>query len=194
MMRLKRMFLVMPIFTAGLLLVGCGDGNAGGTSADQAGQDTAANQSASAAVTGPIPEAMQAFVDSGEVVEITISGNDRMQFDRDRMTVPAGAMVRLTLEHTGQLPAQSMGHNVVILVEGDDPFEFGADVNEQGGSMDNDYVPADLRDRVVAFTPIIGGGETTQVEFQAPSTPGEYPFLCSFPGHAGMMNGVVEVQ
>ncbi len=184
-MRLNGMLLVTPVLAMGLLLSGCGDDNAAAPGGDGGG-----------AVAGDtIPAAMQAFADNGEVVEIEIAGDDRMQFDRDRLTVPAGAMVRLTLQHTGQLPAQSMGHNVVILKDsGADPFDFGADVSEQGGTLDNDYVPTEMRDRVLAFTPIIGGSQTTHVEFKAPDTPGEHPFLCSFPGHAGMMNGIFEVQ
>jgi azurin len=141
-----------------------------------------------------LPEAMQAFSDDGDVAELTIEGNDLMQFDKKRMTVRPGQMVRLTLRHTGQLPAQAMGHNVVILEQGEDVFEFGADVGQAGGSLDNDYLPVSVRDRVVAFTKLIGGGETTTVEFRAPQEPGEYPFLCSFPGHFGQMNGIFEVQ
>jgi azurin len=94
----------------------------------------------------------------------------------------------------GSLPAQAMGHNVVIISPDDDIFEFGADVGEQGGNIENGYMPESLRDRVVAFTDLVGGGETTTVEFQAPSEPGEYPFMCSFPGHFGQMNGIMVVE
>ena len=34
----------------------------------------------------------------------------------------------------------------------------------------------------------LGGGEETEITFTAPE-PGEYPFLCTFPGHFGIMNG-----
>ncbi len=171
------------VFVAAFGFTGCNDGTPVNDEPDEPAAEALST-----------PEPMQAFEDDGDVAEITIGGDDRMRFDTDRFTVRAGQMVRLTLEHTGQLPAQSMGHNVVVLVEGDDPIEFGADVNEQGGSMDNDYVPEPVRDRVIAYTAMIGGGETTVVEFKAPESPGEYPFLCSFPGHAGMMNGIMEVE
>ena len=146
------------------------------------------------AADSPKPtEAMKAFKGDGEVVELTISGNDQMQFDQKKLTAKAGQMVRLTLKHTGQLPAQAMGHNVVILKQGEDIFEFGADVGEARGSPANNYVPEALLDRVVAYTKLIGGGQTAVVEFQVPAQAGEYPFLCSFPGHFGQMNGTLEV-
>lgn len=140
------------------------------------------------------PEPMQAFQDDGDVLEITIEGDDRMRFDTDRFTVGAGQMVRLTLEHVGNLPAANMGHNVVIIQEGEDPVSFGSDANSEGADFPNEFVPEPVRDRVIAYTAMIGGGETATVEFQAPEEPGEYPFLCSFPGHFSQMNGIMEVE
>lgn len=189
-MRAWRMIAVVPVMVAGLMLTGCGQGSETGSTAQQ-GSTPKAPAKAADGLT--VPEAMQAFQASGKVVELTLEGNDRMQFNKDRLSVQPGQMVRLTLKHVGQLPAQSMGHNVVILKPGDDPFEFSADVNEKGGNIDNAYVPEPVRARVIAFTEIVGGGETTSVEFQAPKEAGEYPFLCSFPGHVGMMRGVLAV-
>jgi azurin len=31
------------------------------------------------------------------------------------------------------------------------------------------------------------------LEFQAPTEPGDYPFVCTFPGHHLLMRGVVKV-
>jgi len=140
-----------------------------------------------------IPEPMQAFTDDGNVVEIAIEGDDAMTFDMDEFMVQAGQMVRVTLTHTGTMSVQSMGHNVVILEQGEDLTSFAADVIQHGGSLENDWVPEAVRDRVVAFTPMIGGGETATAEFRAPDEAGDYPFLCSFPGHATLMNGVMRV-
>ncbi len=192
-MRRRRILALAMTLTAGLLFSGgCGGeeeavGTEGGVTAA-----TPAKAPAVAAVT-PLP-AMQAFADDGNVAELSIEGNDLMRFNTDKLQAKPGQMVRLTLKNVGILPAQSMGHNVVILKLGESPFEFGADVNEQGGLPANNFVPATLHDRVIAYTKIIGGGQTTSVEFRAPEEPGNYPFLCSFPGHAGNMNGIVEIQ
>lgn len=183
---------------ASVALVGCGGGGsepADGGAATSGTSAPAAQAPAAPAAGGlSIPAAMQAFSDDGNVADIAIEGNDLIRFNINRFTVKAGQMVRITLKHVGALPAQAMGHNVVVLQVGDDVFEFGADVGVQGGSAANDYVPESLRNRVVAFTKMIGGGETATVEFQAPGTPGDYPFLCAFPGHFAQMNGNMVVE
>lgn len=173
--------------TAGLVLTGCG-GEKAETPADQPAATTTTQAG------GSIPEPMQAFVDDGDVAEVGIEGDDLIRYSINRFEVKPGQMVRLTLHHVGSLPAQAMGHNVVILKAGNVYYEFGADVGENGGSAANNFVPEALRDRVIAFTKMIGGGESATVEFQAPEEPGEYPFLCTFPGHFGQMNGNMVVK
>ena len=47
--------------------------------------------------------------------EVSLDANDMMQFSTKTLSVPATCKeVKLTLNHTGKMPAQSMGHNVVI--------------------------------------------------------------------------------
>lgn len=174
----------------GISLTACG-GDAPG---EGGGPTTQAAAPAAGAAGANIPASMQAFSDDGDVAEIVIEANDLIRYNLDRFSVRPGQMVRITLNHVGSLPAQAMGHNVVVLNSGEDVFEFGADVGMNGGSAANDFVPEALRDRVVAFTAMIGGGETATVEFQAPEAAGEHPFLCSFPGHFAQMNGVMVVE
>jgi azurin len=51
-----------------------------------------------------------------------------------------------------------------------------------------DFIPADKKADVLAYTGLAGGGETVEISFKAPATAGAYPYLCTFPGHfqAGM--------
>lgn len=193
-MRNWRILKLVPGLAAGLFLMACGDGGGADQVPGAAPAAGGGGATQTTAVSGSVPAAMQAFQDDGNVLEIVIEGNDQIRFDINEFSVAPGQMVRLTLRHVGSLPAQAMGHNVVILQQGEDFFEFGADVGEAGGNQQNDFVPDSLRDRVVAFTPLIGGGETTTVEFQAPTEAGDYPFLCSFPGHFGQMNGIMQVS
>ena len=193
-MRNWRILKLVPGLAAGLFLMACGDGGGADQVPGAAPAAGGGGATQTTAVSGSVPAAMQAFQDDGNVLEIVIEGNDQIRFDINEFSVAPGQMVRLTLRHVGSLPAQAMGHNVVILQQGEDFFEFGADVGEAGGNQQNDFVPDSLRARVVAFTPLIGGGETTTVEFQAPTEAGDYPFLCSFPGHFGQMNGIMQVS
>ena len=42
---------------------------------------------------------------------------------------------------------------------------------------------------------LLGPNETGEVTFQAPTEPGEYPFLCTFPAHCSIgMKGVLIVK
>lgn len=182
------------LLIAGLTFAGCG-GDAPAPATDQTAATSETAASGAASVSGSnIPAPMQAFSDDGSVAEVVIEGSDLIRYSIDRFTVKAGQMVRVTLNHVGSLPAQAMGHNFVVLRSGEDVFEFGADVGEQGGAASNDFVPDPVRDRVLAFTAMIGGGQSATVEFQVPLEPGEYPFLCTFPGHFAQMNGIMVVE
>lgn len=124
-----------------------------------------------------------------EVVEITIEGDDKMTFNKSVLKVPAGSTVRLTLIHTGKMPATAMGHDVVILKPNTDIAAFAMKAMK---FPDNHYIPKDAPN-VIAHTEIIGGGESTTIEFKAPPV-GTYPFICSFPGHYAMMKGKFIVE
>lgn len=126
--------------------------------------------------------------------EVVIESDDQMNFDKDEFTVRAGQTVKLTLKHVGEMSLEQMGHNVAILEPGEDPVSFGQEVQQQGGNRENEWLPEPMRDRVIAFTRMLGGGETDTIEFTAPEEPGRYPFLCTFPGHFGMMNGYMIVR
>jgi len=121
--------------------------------------------------------------------EITIEGNDRMQFDTKEIKVKAGEKVTLTLKHVGKLPVQAMGHNWVLLKEGVVLKDFAMSAMQY---KDNGYLPEDSKD-VIAATKLLGGGETDTITFDAPEK-GTYTFLCSFPGHYGLMQGTFVVE
>lgn len=126
---------------------------------------------------------------NSEMVEVRIEGNDKMQFNKDKITVPSGKTIKLTLVHVGELPEKVMGHNVVILKKGTDVQKFAT---EAINFANNNYVPKNA-ENVIAHTEIIGGGESTTIEFEAPE-PGTYTFICSFPGHYVNMQGAFVVE
>ena len=58
-----------------------------------------------------------------------------------------------------------------------------------------DYVPASLADQIIAHTKLFGPKQSDEVTFKAPTEPGEYPFICSFPAHyLSGMKGVIVVK
>ena len=54
------------------------------------------------------------------------------------------------------------------------------------------YVPA--TDEVIAYTDVTSPNENFTIYLTAPTEKGRYPFLCTFPGHWMLMNGVMVVQ
>src|SRR5690606_42039248 len=86
----------------------------------------------------------------------------------------------------------AMGHNVVITSEAD---MQGVAADGLAAGADNQYVPQD-DDRVIAFTEIIGGGESTSVTFSTSDMQGgdPYMFFCSFPGHSALMKGTISIE
>ncbi|MEO0444748.1 MAG: azurin [Verrucomicrobiota bacterium] len=124
-------------------------------------------------------------------VKVTISGNDTMQFDVKEFEVGVGQTVELTLKHTGALPKAAMGHNVVILKKEMALMDFAM---KAVAAAATEYIPADLAENVLAHTKLIGGGEEDVITFVAPAEAGNYEFLCSFPGHFGLMKGIMIVK
>ena len=125
--------------------------------------------------------------------KITITGNDSMQFDTKEFTVKAGKKVELTFKNVGKLPKIAMGHNLVILKEGVNPLKFGQKIMGMGASPTNP-LPKECLEEVIAATKLLGPGESDKITFTAPSKPGFYQFICSFPGHYAIMRGVMVVE
>jgi azurin len=131
-------------------------------------------------------------VNAADNCTIDLVGDDMMKFDKNSITVSASCKeITINLRHSGKLPAQAMGHNVAI-----SPTAQYAAAAQDGmkAGLPNDYITAGDA-RVIAYTKIIGGGETTSKTFPGSAlTPGEaYTFYCSFPGHWAIMKGELVV-
>ena len=120
--------------------------------------------------------------------KLEISGNDLMQYDKTELSAPATCkQITVTLQHTGKLPREAMGHNWVLVNAAD-----LAEVANAGltAGLPNNYLPPGDK-RVLAYTKIVGGGETTSVTFPTSilKKGGAYAYLCTFPGHNALMHG-----
>jgi|SRR5699024_8784945 len=125
-----------------------------------------------------------------KVVEIT--GTNSMKFSVKQITVSPGEQVTIKLTTKSTLPAMAMSHNWVLLKQSADPQAF----TMAGAShKDTEYIDPSKADMVLAKTALAAGGETVTVTFTAPSTPGDYTYVCTFPGHfVSGMKGVLTVQ
>lgn len=124
-------------------------------------------------------------------ITIELKGNDAMQFvGTTDFNVKSGQDINLKLTHIGQLPKEVMGHNVVVLKPGTNLDEFASIAFQ---AKDNDYIPATFASSIVAYTKLLGPGESDSIKFKI-ETPGVYNFVCSFPGHYGTMRGTITVK
>jgi|AntRauTorcE11898_2_1112593.scaffolds.fasta_scaffold38399_2 azurin len=124
--------------------------------------------------------------------EITIEGTDNLKFSIELIEASPGETIRLTLEVVSNMPITAMGHNIAIVDKGTDVQEF---VMQSMSAKDNEYIAPAMEDQIIAFTKMIGGGETSVIEFTVPDEPGDYVYVCTFPGHyfAGM-KGILRVK
>lgn len=132
----------------------------------------------------------QGTKDNPRVIEM--KGTDNMKFDVTQIDAQPGETIKIVLTTISRIPKQAMAHNVVVLDAGVDMRAF---VNESAKASANKYVAPELEDQVLAYTDLAGGGETVDVTFTLPNTPGDYEYVCSFPGHYyGGMKGVITVK
>ncbi|MEO1266746.1 MAG: azurin [Myxococcota bacterium] len=116
---------------------------------------------------------------------VTLGASDQMMYDTKKITVKGGQKVKLTLKHNGKMAKEAMGHNFVLLKKDVDLQAFAT---KAMAAKATDYIPAEMKDAIVAHTKLLGGGQSDTITFDAPE-PGTYKFLCTFPGHYGLMQG-----
>ena len=116
---------------------------------------------------------------------VAITGTDAMKYSVSAIEAKPGEKITVKLTGQGAIPKVAMAHNFVLLALGTDATAFAT---AAASARATDFVPAAMKDKVLASTKLAGMGETVEVTFDAPKAPGVYTFICTFPGHflAGM--------
>jgi azurin len=144
----------------------------------------------SAFTAAPLFLSAQAY--AAAACEANVEVTAAMAFTAKAIDVPKSCKTfTVNLKAQGTMAKTVMGHNFVITKEADKDA-----VNTDGmtaGAASN-YVKAKDA-RVVANTIVIGGGESASTKFDVKklSAKDKYVFFCSFPGHAGIMKGVINL-
>jgi putative heme-binding domain-containing protein len=139
----------------------------------------------------PLAEAKAARKELGElgVRVIRLSTlTDQMLFDKDRIVLRAGKPAEVFFENTDIMP-----HNFVITTPGA-MEEIGALAEAQAtqpGAAERGYVPESKH--ILVKSRLLQPRESQKIDFAAPSKPGIYPYVCTYPGHWRRMYGALYV-
>ncbi|WP_288427807.1 plastocyanin/azurin family copper-binding protein [uncultured Spirosoma sp.] len=117
---------------------------------------------------------------------ITIGTKPGLKFDIESVEVKAGSRVKWVFNNN-----DDMLHNCVITKPGlaDAVGDAALKLNLNGPKLN--YVP--ITGNVLYHTNILQPESTEAIYFTAPSEPGDYQYICSFPGHASLMRGTIKV-
>ena len=87
-------------------------------------------------------------------------------------------------------------HNVVLLKQAVDVEQFGQALNAyltDPKAIDTDYIPPAELEKVIASTAVLEQGGTQTITIEG-LPPGDYPYVCTVPGHWAVMQGVLRIE
>ena len=109
---------------------------------------------------------------------------EQMAYDVNKIKVKAGEKVKIWFHNQDYMP-----HNLVFGMPGSaEAIGKAAEAMGAEGFAKN-FIPE--HNQLIAATPLINTGEYFILEFTVPDQPGEYVFVCTFPGHWSRMRGVL---
>ena len=129
--------------------------------------------------SAPIPGARSVRVEAGK----------NLTFAPRAFTVRPGEPIKLTFSNPDVVP-----HNWALLKPGTlaTVGDLANRIIAEPDAVARRYIPR--TDAVLAHTDIAEPQGQSVIHFRAPSQPGRYPYLCSFPGHWMIMNGEMVVE
>ena len=112
---------------------------------------------------------------------------EKMKYDINEFTVKPGKKVKLIFANPDFMP-----HNLVVTKpnKADSVAQQALTLGAQG--FDMAFVPKS--EDVLWSSQLVDHGKEEEMSFTAPSTKGDYPYVCTFPGHHILMRGVMKVR
>ena len=120
---------------------------------------------------------------------ITIEAGKNLSYSVRSFKVRAGEPIKLTFMNPDSVP-----HNWALIKPGT-LTRVGDLVNKiiaEPDAASRHYIPR--TDDVLVYTDIVVPQDQLTISFRAPTAPGRYPYLCTFPGHWMVMNGEMIVE
>ena len=114
--------------------------------------------------------------------------NEQMLYDKTLIVVEAGKPVEIILMNEDSMP-----HNLVVVAPGA-LEEIGEAAEKMAPDPDAEgriHIPKSPK--VLYCTRMVEPGQQIKLSFTAPETPGDYQYVCTFPGHWRRMVGTLAV-
>src|SRR5690606_22543038 len=107
-----------------------------------------------------------------------------MKFDQEIITAKAGTVLKIRLENP-----DFMLRNLLILEPGSlqKVGKASDELAQSPSGAEKQYVPG--MKEVLCATPLVTPESNFEFVIRVPEGPGDYPFVCTFPGQWRMMNG-----
>ena len=131
----------------------------------------------------PIPPEMVSIFEEQVDVELVVRARrNAMEYLDMRIEAPAGAKVRLVIDNT-ETSSSAMVHNVVVI-----RAENAVDRVALAAQGAPGNIPEDPD--ILVYTPQAQPHTKMAVVFTMPAA-GEYPYICTYPGHFQTMRGTL---
>ncbi|MGL4629863.1 MAG: plastocyanin/azurin family copper-binding protein [Leadbetterella sp.] len=118
---------------------------------------------------------------------LTIGTKPGLKFSVSKLQVKAGSKIKLVFNNN-----DDMLHNLLIVKPGtvtkvgEEAFKLGTEGEAKA------FVPS--LEEVVYHTGLLQPESSESIYFKAPEEPGDYTFVCTFPGHYTLMQGILKVR
>ena len=126
--------------------------------------------------------------DTPELTTIRIATvKERMMYDVKELTVKPNKKVKLTFVNEDFMP-----HNLLLVQPGkiDEIANQALIMGAKG--FETGFIPENKN--ILWHSKLLDAGKEEVIEFTTPAAPGDYPYMCSFPGHSIIMRGMLHVK
>ena len=126
--------------------------------------------------------------DTPDLTEIRIATiPERLTYDVKELTVKAGKKIKLTFANPDFMP-----HNIILVKPGkaEDVANKALLLGAKG--FENGFIPE--TPDILWSSKMLDHGREQVIDFTAPAAAGDYPYVCSFPGHHIIMRGMLKVR
>lgn len=121
--------------------------------------------------------------------KINVGVKRGMKFDQDSLEAKAGEKVAIVLTNNDP---DGLMHNLAVIKPGSRQAVLEATIKLGPKAIEKNFIP-DIPE-VLGSTPQVAPGRRSTLYLEVPSAPGNYEYVCTYPGHGLLMWGTLKVK